>query len=71
MRHVVQSFATTAAIQLLGLANAVLLARLLGPEGRGELALVLLYPVLAHGLTTPRTVWMMRGRSGRSSLRRR
>ena len=50
MRHVVQSFATTAAIQLLGLANAVLLARLLGPEGRGELALVLLYPVLAHGL---------------------
>lgn len=50
MRHVVQSFATTAAIQLLGLANAVLLARLLGPQGRGELALVLLYPVLAHGL---------------------
>ncbi len=49
MRHIVLSFATTAAIQLLGLANAVLLARLLGPEGRGELALVLLYPVLAHG----------------------
>lgn len=50
MRHVLQSFATTGAIQLLGLVNAVLLARLLGPEGRGELALVLLYPVLALGL---------------------
>lgn len=51
MRHVLQSFATTGAIQVLGLLNAVLLARLLGPEGRGELALVLLYPVLALGLT--------------------
>lgn len=50
MRHVLQSFATTGAIQVLGLLNAVLLARLLGPEGRGELALVLLYPVLALGL---------------------
>jgi len=50
LRHIVQSFATTGAIQLLGLANAVLLARLLGPEGRGELALVLLYPMLALGL---------------------
>ncbi|BBK34115.1 O-antigen/teichoic acid export membrane protein [Stella humosa] len=50
MHHVVQSFATTALIQLVGLANAVLLARILGPEGRGELALVLLYPVLALGL---------------------
>ncbi|BBK44975.1 hypothetical protein STVA_49950 [Allostella vacuolata] len=50
MLHVLQSFATTALIQLLGLANAVMLARLLGPEGRGELALVLLYPMLALGL---------------------
>lgn len=33
MHHVVQSFATTALIQLVGLANAVLLARILGPEG--------------------------------------
>ncbi|MCC7275890.1 MAG: lipopolysaccharide biosynthesis protein [Alphaproteobacteria bacterium] len=50
MRHIVQSFATTAAVQLLGLVNAVLLARLLGPDGRGEIALVVLYPLLLHAL---------------------
>ncbi|MGE0715831.1 MAG: lipopolysaccharide biosynthesis protein [Alphaproteobacteria bacterium] len=50
MRHILQSFATTAAVQLLGLVNAVLLARLLGPDGRGEIALVVLYPLLLHGL---------------------
>ncbi|MGE0723010.1 MAG: oligosaccharide flippase family protein [Alphaproteobacteria bacterium] len=50
MRHVIQSFATTGAVQLSGLAIAIMVARLLGPEGRGEVALVLLYPMLLHAL---------------------
>jgi len=48
MRHILQSFAVTGLVQLLGFANAVLIARLLGPEGRGELAAVILYPMLLY-----------------------
>ena len=50
MRHVIQSFATTGAVQLSGLGIAILVARLLGPEGRGEIAIILLYPLLLHAL---------------------
>jgi O-antigen/teichoic acid export membrane protein len=38
------SFATSLAMQALGLISGTLLARLLGPTGRGELAAVLLWP---------------------------
>lgn len=37
-------------IQLIGFFTSILAARFLGPEGRGELALVLLYPQLAANL---------------------
>lgn len=40
------SFAASAAIQVLGVATGVLLARTLGPEARGELAAVLLWPMV-------------------------
>jgi antigen flippase len=41
---------TNFAIQAMTLATSVLAARLLGPLGRGELALVLLYPQLVAGI---------------------
>lgn len=44
MRHLFYSFAGTGAVQLLNLASGVLAARLLLPEGRGELAAVVLWP---------------------------
>lgn len=40
------SFATTGAIQLIQVVIGVLLARILGPGGRGELAAVILWPTL-------------------------
>lgn len=40
------SFTASAAIQVLGVASGVLLARVLGPEARGELAAVLLWPMV-------------------------
>lgn len=44
MRHLGASFAGTGLIQALNLVSGVLAARLLLPEGRGELAAVLLWP---------------------------
>lgn len=46
MRDLILSFKTTAALQVLNLATGVLAARLLTPEGRGELALVMLWPLV-------------------------
>lgn len=40
------SFATSAAVQGLTVASGIVLARVLGPAGRGELALVLLWPTI-------------------------
>jgi len=45
-RPLAGSFAATAFIQVLQAVTAVLLARVLGPEGRGELAAVILWPTL-------------------------
>jgi O-antigen/teichoic acid export membrane protein len=45
-RPLAGSFATTAAIQAVQAVTAVVLARVLGPEGRGELAAVILWPTL-------------------------
>ncbi len=46
MRDVTTSFATTALIQIANIATGLLAARLLGPEGRGELAEIMLWPSL-------------------------
>ena len=44
MKDLFVSFIATGAIQLSNLASGILAARLLGPEGRGELAVVILWP---------------------------
>ena len=41
-----QTFAARALALLIGIASSVILARLLGPEGRGEYALIILIPTL-------------------------
>jgi len=43
-RHYASTVAANAAILLLGAVSGVLAARLLGPEGRGELAVIILWP---------------------------
>jgi O-antigen/teichoic acid export membrane protein len=45
-RPMVGSFATTGAVQLIQAGTGVLLARILGPEDRGELAAIILWPTL-------------------------
>jgi len=45
-RPLVGSFAATGAIQLIQAVTGVLLARVLGPSGRGELAAVILWPTI-------------------------
>jgi O-antigen/teichoic acid export membrane protein len=50
MKHLATSFAATGAIQLANLASGILAARLLLPEGRGELAAIVLWPALIAGL---------------------
>ena len=45
-RAYAQTFAATAAIRALGVASGVLAARLLGPTGRGELAIIIFLPTL-------------------------
>jgi O-antigen/teichoic acid export membrane protein len=50
MRHIATSFAATGAIQLANLGSAILAARLLLPEGRGELAAIVLWPGLIAAL---------------------
>ena len=46
MRNLFTSFLSTGAIQIANLVTGILAARLLLPEGRGELALLLLWPIL-------------------------
>lgn len=50
MRDVSTSFLAAVSIQAANLANGILLARLLGPEGRGELAAVILWPSVIAAL---------------------
>jgi O-antigen/teichoic acid export membrane protein len=45
-RAYAQTFAASAAIRCLGVASGVLAARLLGPAGRGELAVIIFLPML-------------------------
>ncbi|MBZ5701429.1 MAG: lipopolysaccharide biosynthesis protein [Acidobacteriia bacterium] len=45
-RAYAQTFAATAAIRCLGVVSGVLAARLLGPAGRGELAVIIFLPML-------------------------
>jgi O-antigen/teichoic acid export membrane protein len=45
-RAYAQTFAATAAIRCLGVVSGVLAARLLGPAGRGELAVIVFLPML-------------------------
>jgi hypothetical protein len=45
-RAYAQTFAATAAIRCLGVVSGVLAARLLGPTGRGELAVIIFLPML-------------------------
>ncbi len=44
MRDISVSFAATGAIQVVNIATGLLAARLLLPEGRGELAAIMLWP---------------------------
>lgn len=47
---IVSTLRTSLIIQVITFATSILIARILGPVGRGELALVLLYPQLAAGI---------------------
>ncbi len=50
MKNFVASFLSTGIIQLSNLATGILAARLLLPDGRGELALLVLWPILIADL---------------------
>src|SRR5438874_12537420 len=50
IRNIGSTFGTRVAVMLIALLSSVLLARLLGPEGRGVFALLLLVPSLATSL---------------------
>jgi O-antigen/teichoic acid export membrane protein len=59
LRAYVQTFAATAVITLMGVVSGILAARLLGPQGRGELAVIILLPMLLTtigGLELPRSL---------------
>lgn len=45
-RAYAQTFAATAAIRCMGVVSGILAARLLGPKGRGELAVIIFLPLL-------------------------
>ncbi len=47
---IIRTLSTNLAIQVLTFVTSILMARILGPTGRGELALVLLYPQLVGGI---------------------
>src|SRR2546429_4128885 len=47
IRNIGSTFGTRVAVMLIALLSSVLLARMLGPEGRGVFALILLLPSLA------------------------
>src|SRR5208337_3772669 len=58
-RAYAQTFAATAAIRCLGVVSGVMAARLLGPAGRGELAVIIFLPMLLvtlGGLELPRSL---------------
>lgn len=62
------SFAATGVIQVIQAATGVLLARILGPEGRGELAAVILWPTVltvvgSLGLAQASTYFIARAKS--------
>lgn len=64
------SFAATAGIQAMQAVTGVILARVLGPEGRGELAAVILWPTVltvvgSLGLGQSTTYFVARAKSGR------
>src|SRR5258708_23596435 len=62
---IVRTVWTNLAIQAMTFATSVLTARILGPVGRGELALVLLYPQLVAGIAlmgVDRAVAVLSGR---------
>lgn len=68
MRNLFTSFLSTGIIQVANLVTGILAARLLMPEGRGELALLLLWPVLVAdlgslGLNTAISYMSARGRA--------
>jgi O-antigen/teichoic acid export membrane protein len=50
MRFGAQSLVTSLAIQILNVCSGVMLARMLGPVGRGQLAAIVLWPALLAGL---------------------
>ena len=50
MRDLIRSFAATAIIQIANIASGVLLARILLPVGRGELAAAMLWPSVIAGV---------------------
>src|SRR6266699_1476242 len=58
-RAYAQTFAATAAIRCMGVVSGILAARLLGPSGRGELAVIMFLPVVlvtVGELELPRSV---------------
>jgi O-antigen/teichoic acid export membrane protein len=67
------SFASSTAIQLLNVLTGVLLARTLGPVGRGELAALLLWPTMlasvgSLGVMDAATYYSARSRSGTGTI---
>lgn len=46
MKSISLTFATSALIQLVTIVSGVIVARLLGPQGRGELAAIFLWAVI-------------------------
>src|SRR5271157_4732177 len=58
-RAYAQTFAATVAIRCMGVVSGVMAARLLGPTGRGELAVIIFLPMLLvtlGGLELPRSL---------------
>lgn len=49
-RAYAQTFAASLAVRILGVVSGILAARLLGPEGRGELAVIIFLPMLLAAL---------------------
>ena len=71
-RAYAQTFAATAAIRALGVASGVLAARLLGPTGRGELAIIIFLPTLLAPIgeiELPRSVAFEASKPGAPRLR--
>ena len=71
-RAYAQTFAATAGIRFLGAISGVLAARLLGPTGRGELAVIVFAPIMLLSLgefELSRSVIVEAGRSRESSPR--